>query len=189
MISRTTSWVAIAAAAAAALAGSDVHAAASQAESARAALRTKQFEEALRTLRSAAAGGDSQSQYLLGLAYASGIGTPVNTADARRWLTAAAEHGNCDAAYALAGLLATSAADRASAQDWLERAAKAGHPTARRLSAAHALPLAPARSAQVDVPLRRELLFWAVRHDDFDVTTELAPQRHVHLRRACRRKR
>ena len=79
MISRTTSWVAIAAAAAAALAGSDVHAAASQAESARAALRTKQFEEALRTLRSAAAGGDSQSQYLLGLAYASGIG-PLNRA-------------------------------------------------------------------------------------------------------------
>jgi ankyrin repeat protein len=98
---------------------------------AKAFLRTKQFDAALHELQLAAEHGDVQSEYLLGLVYANGLGTPVSDADARRWLAAADEKSYPDAARALAGL---------------------------------AIP--PTRSALGDAELARELLIWAIRHDD-----------------------
>ena len=68
-------------------------------------LRTKQFDAALRELRLAAEHGDVQSQYLLGLVYANGLGTAVSLDEARHWLSAAAEKGYTEASSALAGLV------------------------------------------------------------------------------------
>ncbi len=67
-------------------------------------LRTKQFDAAVHELRAAAERGDVESEYLLGLVYANGLGTPVSDSDARRWLTAAADKSYSDASRALAGL-------------------------------------------------------------------------------------
>jgi ankyrin repeat protein len=67
-------------------------------------LRTKQFAAALQELQAAAERGDVESEYLLGLVYANGLGTPVSESDARHWLTSAAEKSYPDAARALAGV-------------------------------------------------------------------------------------
>ncbi|MDB6100201.1 MAG: ankyrin repeat protein 50 isoform, partial [Gammaproteobacteria bacterium] len=138
---------------------------------AKASLRTKQFGAALQGLRTAAEHGDVQSQYLLGLVYASGVGPGVapesSLTEARRWLEAAADKSNPDAALALSGLLAAgSEQDRAAAQQWLARAAGEGQPVAAKLMASHSLPLAPSRDSAGDVALARELLVWAIRHGD-----------------------
>ena len=73
------------------------------AQQAKVLLRTKQFAAALQELQSAAARGDVQSEYLLGLVYANGLGTAVSESAARHWLTAA-QAAYPDAAQALAGL-------------------------------------------------------------------------------------
>lgn len=138
---------------------------------AKGSLRTKQFGAALQELRTAAERGDVQSEYLLGLVYASGVApnalvsTPeTSLTDAKRWLEAAAEKANPDAALALSGLLVEQ--DRAAAQKWLERAASLGQPVAVKLVASHSLPLAPSRDSAGDTALARELLVWAIRHGD-----------------------
>jgi len=134
---------------------------------AKASLRTKQFGAALQELRTAAEHGDAQSQYLLGLVYASGVSPQLSLTEARRWLEAAANKSNPEAALALSGLLAAgSEEDRAAAQQWLARAASEGQPIAMKLTASHTLPLAPSRNAAGDVALARELLVWAIRHGD-----------------------
>jgi serine/threonine-protein phosphatase 6 regulatory ankyrin repeat subunit B len=138
------------------------------ADAAKKALRTKQFATALQGLQAAAQKGDVQSEYLLGLVYANGLGTPISEENARHWLTAAAEKSHAEAAYALAGLLAMgSTTDREQAQKWLARAAREGHAVATKLVASHSLPLAPARSTSG--ALARELLVWAIRHDEASV--------------------
>jgi ankyrin repeat protein len=139
------------------------------ASSAKAALRNKQFETALEELKTAADHGDRQSEYLLGLVYASGVGTPVSPDEARRWLTAAAEKSDGEAAFALAGLLADgSDQDRESARQWLARAASEGQSSAAVLLASKALPLAPSRDPGGDPALARQLLIWAIRQGDPD---------------------
>ena len=134
---------------------------------AKASLRTKQFGAAMQELRRAAEKGDVESEYLLGLVYASGVAPEVSPAEARRWLEAAATRSHPEAALALAGLLADgSELDRTAAEAWVARAASVGEPTAIKLKAAHALPLAPSRDAKGDTALARELLVWAIRHGD-----------------------
>jgi uncharacterized protein len=66
-------------------------------------LRTKQFAAALHELQVAAERGDMESEYLLGLVYANGLGTAVSELEARHWLTAAADKSYPDAVRALAG--------------------------------------------------------------------------------------
>jgi ankyrin repeat protein len=134
---------------------------------AKASLRTKQFAAAMQELRTAAERGDVESEYLLGLVYASGVAPEVSLTEARRWLEAAANKSNPEAAFALAGLLADgSEQDRAAAAEWVARAAGEGQPIAVKLKAAHSLPMAPSRDARGDGALARELLVWAIRHGD-----------------------
>ena len=129
-------------------------------------MRTKQFAAALQELQAGAEHGDVQSQYLLGLVNANGIGVPVSTSSAKRWAAAPAK-SHAEAAFALAGLLAEGRTEeRAEATEWLARAAREGHPIAVRLVAAHALPLAPSHSPNGDKELARELLIWAVHKQD-----------------------
>ncbi len=61
---------------------------------AKASLRTKQFGAAMQELRTAAEHGDVESEYLLGLVYASGVAPEVSLTEARRWLEAAASKSN-----------------------------------------------------------------------------------------------
>jgi ankyrin repeat protein len=135
---------------------------------AKAALRTKQFDAALHELQTGADHGEVQSEYLLGLVHANGIGVPVSLELAKRWLAAAAAKSHAEAAFALSGLLAEgSEQERSEAVEWLSRAAREGHPIAARLTAAHALPLAASHVANGDRELARELLIWALhRHDE-----------------------
>ena len=145
---------------------------------AKTSLRTKQFGAAMQELRGAAERGDVESQYLLGLVYASGVAPEVSVTEARHWLEAAANKSHPEAALALSGLLTDgSAEDRAAAEQWLQRAASEGEPTAIKLKAAHSLPLAPSRDAKGDTALARELLVWAIRHGDertLDAFTKVA---------------
>lgn len=137
------------------------------AEPGKSAIRLKQFPQAVAVLTSAAEGGDAQSQYFLGRLYYSGIGVTASELDARKWLTAAGEQSNADAAYALSGVLAAGAPeDRALATDWLKRAADGGHVQAKKVLEANSLPLAPVRDAAGNAALARELMKWAIRRDD-----------------------
>ena len=77
-------------------------------------LRTKQFDAALRELRLAAEHGDVQSQYLLGLVYANGLGTAVSLDEARHWLSAAAEKGSPRSCFAAQASQAASCARKRS---------------------------------------------------------------------------
>ncbi len=134
---------------------------------AKASLRTKQFGAALQELRTAAEHGDVESEYLLGLVYASGVAPEVSLPEARRWLEAAAGKSKPGGRFgSLGSARGRFGADRAAAEEWLARAATEGQPTAIKLQAAHSLPLAPSRDAGGDTALARELLVWAIRHGD-----------------------
>ena len=98
-------------------------------EPARAALRTLQFNTAMNLLRAGANASNPGAQYLLGLMYLSGVGTPVDVAQAKALLQSAAEHGDGAAAFALAGQLAQEPDQPPDAvHHWLERSAQLGYP-------------------------------------------------------------
>src|SRR5579859_4134923 len=71
-------------------------------EPARAALRTLQFDKAIRLLGAAVNSGNPDAQYLLGLMYLNGVGTVSDPERAKTLLRSAAEHGQGAAAYVLA---------------------------------------------------------------------------------------
>jgi TPR repeat protein len=97
-------------------------------EPARAALRTLQFNKAIELLTAAGSAGNADAQYLLGLMYLNGVGVVSDPKHARTLLQSAAEHGQGEAAYVLAGELAHQPdAPADSAHQWLERSAKLGY--------------------------------------------------------------
>ena len=98
-------------------------------EPARAALRTLQFDKAIRLLDAAVKAGNPDAQYLLGLMYLNGVGTVSDPERAKALLRSAAEHGQGAAAYVLAGELAhePGAESADSAHEWLARSAKLGY--------------------------------------------------------------
>lgn len=142
--------------------------AADDTEPARLALRTKQFEQAVRSLTPLATRGVADAQYLLGLATQSGIGTAQDAVAARRWLQAAADQKHAAAAFALAGMFAEDpAASRADAQRWLDTAAALGYPAALEAKKAGTLPMQDRLpSADAGATLRLEFAMWAARSDD-----------------------
>ena len=155
MIAGTKGWLIGALLGLAAVAG---HAAGAP-EDARLAIRTKQFDMAVRMLTDQSRAGSADAAYLLGLAQWNGIGTSVDRAAARAQLQRAAESGHAAAAFALAALLAEGApAERAESASWLARAAQAGYPPAVTLQSAHKLPEADART-QAGLPAERRFEF------------------------------
>lgn len=137
-------------------------------ETARLAIRTKQFDQALKLLQQDAGRGSPDAQYLLGLALWNGIGVNPDRTAARDSLRRAALGGHAPAAYALAALLAAgTATERADAFTWIARAATAGYAPAIAANAAHRLPLADARTAAgLAADLRFEIARVATRNDD-----------------------
>ncbi len=65
----------------------------------------KDFKRALSLYRRAALQGDIQAQYNVGLMYAGGIGTPVDTVRAYAWYSLAASQGNTTASIARNALM------------------------------------------------------------------------------------
>src|SRR5882762_5997206 len=97
-------------------------------EPARAALRTLQFDKAIALLNGAGNAGNANAQYLLALMYLNGVGVPADPARGRTLLQTAAEHGQGEAAYVLAGELAHEPDAPPDAwRSWLDRSAKLGY--------------------------------------------------------------
>lgn len=102
---------------------------------ARMAVRTKQYDRAVALWRRAAAKGNVQAEYLLGIAYRSGRGVPRDLEKAERWLSRADRNGSPDARYALGMMYRNGlgvARSRDKAIELFERAAAAGHERAKR---------------------------------------------------------
>lgn len=102
-------------------------------------------DEAIAYYRKAAAQGDAEGEFGLGSMYAAGEGVKRDPAEARKWITRAAERGHATAINALAqayikGELGIDANQRngADALRWVRRAADAGHlPAMENLAVAH----------------------------------------------------
>lgn len=102
-------------------------------------------DEAIAYYRKAAAQGDPEGEFGLGTMYAAGEGVKRDLAEARKWITRAAEKGHAGAINATAqayinGDLGIDAAQRKSeeALRWVRRAADAGHlPAMENLAVAY----------------------------------------------------
>ena len=101
-------------------------------EGVRAALRLKNYPKAFELLASLARTANADAEYTLGLLYLNGLGTDADARQAREWIHQAAEHGDADAAYSLASMLASESPDRQTeVQQWLHKAADKGSAMAR----------------------------------------------------------
>ena len=96
-------------------------------EAARVALRTLQYDKAVALLRPAGQAGNAKAQLLLGLIYLNGVGVPTDPAAASALLRSAADRGDGEAAYVLAGELARDPKSVSESRQWLERAASLGY--------------------------------------------------------------
>ena len=102
-------------------------------------------EEAVAYYRKAAAQGEAEGEYGLGSMYAAGEGVKRDPAEARKWITRAAERGHAAAINSLAqayidGELGIDESQRngADALRWMRLAADAGYlPALERLAAAY----------------------------------------------------
>ncbi len=101
---------------------------------AREAAQQQDYDQAALILRLLAGQGHPDSQFLLGLAYRSGLGVRLNRQQAMRWYQRAAEQGHIDAQYKLGVAYATGngvAADVTEAAGWYRRAALQGNTDAQ----------------------------------------------------------
>jgi uncharacterized protein len=73
--------------------------------------------------------GDQDAAFNLGQAYRLGRGVPADSGEAKKWFERAARAGHLDAQVSL-GLLLFDIGDRATALNWLKRAADRGEPRA-----------------------------------------------------------
>ena len=73
--------------------------------------------------------GDQDAAFNLGQAYRLGRGVPADSGQAKKWFERAAKAGHLDAQVSL-GLLLFDIGDRATALNWLKRAADRGEPRA-----------------------------------------------------------
>lgn len=143
--------------------GPDDDPAAVATETARVALRSRQFAAAARALEGPADQGDPQARYLLGVLLESGYLGEAQTGAARRWLRLAAEQRHAAAAFALAASLATRVpTDGEEARRWLGHAAALGYPMAQELVRQGRLPYSPRRPGpDVTADVRRSFALWA----------------------------
>src|SRR6185295_1986537 len=153
-------------------------------ESAKAAIRLKDYSRAATELERAAAGGNADAQYLLGTFALNGLVAERDTAKAKVWLEKAAANGHARAAYSLAALLANAdPPDEAGARKWLEKSRTLGLQAAERTQARGALPLAFAPKVDlIDARSRREALWLAAERGDLGTLQSLADKATVSAR-------
>jgi ankyrin repeat protein len=136
-------------------------------ETARAALRTRQYGAAVERLRTLATGGDAEAQFLLGEVLYSGTGVAVDLKAAQEWLQKAAQQNHAAAAYVLAAVLTRQGpAATSSANEWLQRSANLGYIRAVEALRDKRPLLAPERAASSDVALTNALALYAARQND-----------------------
>jgi ankyrin repeat protein len=150
-------------------------------ESARADIRLKRFEAGLSTLKRLAQNGDSDSQYLFGMAALNGLAREPDEPEARRYLTLAADKGHAAAAFVLASLLERDTpADAARIRDLLQRAAQGGNAAAQQaIQRGGSILASDHESAVRDSHTRNELVLWAARHDEPELISRLLPTADV----------
>jgi ankyrin repeat protein len=149
-------------------------------EPAKAAIRVKDYDAAVRLLSEQAARDNAEAQYLLGAMALADLAPGTDRGRAQGLFEAAAAHGNPRAAFALAALHATSdPQDPAGAKRWLERAAELGDPVARDMVQRGVLPLeARPQDFLTDEASRRVALWRAARRGDVAMLEALAtPER------------
>lgn len=96
------------------------------------------YTEAFKWFMSAAAQGNLEAQYLTGVMYMQGQGTPKSVSKAMQAFSRAAEGGYADAQYVVGQSYYKGLgirANRSEAEKWLGKAAQNGHPAARELLA------------------------------------------------------
>lgn len=98
-------------------------------------------EQAVVLFRTAAARGNAEAQYYLGLLYGQGVGVAANPVEALAWMQAAAESGHVASQFELSRIYARGLGteeDPVKALRWLQEAAGQGHLEAQYFLA-HAL--------------------------------------------------
>jgi ankyrin repeat protein len=146
-------------------------------ESAKAAIRVKDYETAVKLLSDQRT---PSAQYLLASLYLAGLAIPGNGEPphfrARNLLESAAKQGEPRAAFALAGLLANQEPrDASGAQQWLNRAAELRFAPAVELKKRNELPLT--FRPQSDLPddaAKRDAFWYAAATDDVITLQALA---------------
>ncbi len=145
-------------------------------EPALAAIRLKNFSDAAGLLEPLAKQGKAEAQYLLACLYRAGLGLTADPEKERSLLTAAATQNHANSAYSLAlALLREQPRDPESSRHWLEIAARAGHPMAKRSLERGALPMEflPATDLR-DASARLSALWFAAESDDAALVKLLA---------------
>lgn len=120
--------------------------------------------ELFAALEQAAAQGNAQAQYRLGVLHANGDGVPLNYVKAAQWLNAAAEQGLAEAQRLLAWLYANGYGvdqDYAQARHWFTRAAEGGDAKAQ-----YSLGFMYQTGYYETTPDSREMLKWFQRAAD-----------------------
>ncbi len=137
-------------------------------------LRLKNFAQALDLLKPLANAQHPAAEYLLGTLYRSGLGIAANDPLARQWIEAAANHGDADAAYALAAMLAEQQpADDTAIQQWLQRAAAKGHELATEALRRGMQPQRFEAQQLQDLGARRSAYWRAAQDNDLKTLTAL----------------
>jgi TPR repeat protein len=96
-------------------------------------LAKKNYDEAVRLFRSAAAQGDPMAQHQIGTLHYQGLGLKQDYDGAALWYRRAAEQGNVDAQYSLGNMFLMGEGipqDDVQAQYWYNEAATQGHTSA-----------------------------------------------------------
>jgi len=145
-------------------------------ESARAAIRVKDYRRAVAVLHPAVQAGDADAQFLLASLQRAGLGIDADPAAARKLLIAAAEHGHSAAAYSLATMLVQEEPrDPLQARNWLQRAAQEGHRLAQAAIQRGSLPLQFLPQLDLTETGARRAAFWrAIQEDDVATAAALA---------------
>ena len=100
------------------------------------------IQQAIALLRSGAAAGNAEAQYLLGSMYLNGVGVAADPQQARALLTAAAEHGEARPRTSWPRELSNSEPPAGeAAHHWLERSAALGYARAADALRSGHLPL------------------------------------------------
>jgi len=150
-------------------------------EAVRAALRVKNYAQAIQQLTPLANSGKADAEYLLGCMYRNGLGVDIDNTQASQWMRRAADHGDVDAMYSLAALITLESTDTDPAsrkkeiEQWLQRAAKAGHPLATKALSNGLVPLHFRADKQLqDAALRTQAILSAADEDDVELLSAFA---------------
>ncbi|MGD9843077.1 MAG: ankyrin repeat domain-containing protein [Steroidobacteraceae bacterium] len=139
-------------------------------EPVRTALRLKQFQRAATLLEPLADASQADAEYLLATLYRNGLGVNADSQLAYQWTMRAAEHGNTNAAYTLAAMLADSGEHQTEMHQWLQRAADKGHTLAQNALKNGIKPYQFQPEKTLTDTAARQTVFWlAARQDDVEL--------------------